>query len=128
MRTLRLVRVAAEAERLRLKRQLRRTIARVVMGVACAVFATAALCVAHVVVWLALVPHVSPLGAALILLGIDVVVAVVLGLVAASDRASAVESESRQIRQRALAELKTSFTLAILVRTAIRVLREVRRR
>lgn len=128
MRTLRLVRVAAEAERLRLRRLARRTVLRVAMALACAVFATAALCVIHVVIWLALVPHVSPLGAALILFGIDIVIAVVLGFIAASDRPGTVEAESRQIRQHALSELKTTFTLAILTRTAIRILRELRRR
>lgn len=128
MRTLRLVRVAAEAERLRLRRQLRRTVVRVVMGIAGAVFAVFALCLAHVVIWLALVPHVSQLDAALILFGIDLVVAVMLGIVAASNRPGAVETESRLIRERAVAELKTGFALAILVRTAIRVLREIRRR
>jgi hypothetical protein len=128
MRTLRLARVAAEAERLRLRRTIRRVAVRAVLGVVAAVFLLIALTLGHLAAWLALVRALPPIGAALILAAADIIIAAILAVFASRGVPDRLAVESRLIRDQALAEIKTTFSLFILVRTAARVLREVRRR
>lgn len=128
MRTLRLARVAAEAERLRLRRTVRRTAVRAALAVVALVFLLIALVLAHLAAWLALVRALPPIGAALILAAADVIIALLLAIFAARGAPDRLATESRLIRDQALAEIKSTFSLWILVRTVARIIREVRRR
>ncbi len=112
MRTLRLARIAAEAEGLRLRAMVRRRANQAVLGVVAAVFAVCALALAHFAGWLALVMVVRPLYAALILLGIDVVSALILGFLASRSVPNAAELEATQVRDQAKHQLVVATATA----------------
>ena len=61
MRAVKLAKVAAQAERLRVQAMARRQVRRGAYGFAGIVFAVGALCLGHVVVWLVLAPTVGSL-------------------------------------------------------------------
>ena len=69
MRTLRLARIAAQAEGLVLRRHLRRVIVQAILGAVAAIFLICALALAHFAGWLALVRVVAPVWAACRLAG-----------------------------------------------------------
>lgn len=106
MRVLRLARAAAEAERLLLTVRLRRAVIQgVFIGIG-AVFLVAALAAGHVAVWIAIAPLVTPLHAALIILGGDFVLGLILCVIGASLGATPAEREARSIRDAALAGMR----------------------
>jgi hypothetical protein len=102
MRTTRLVRIAAEAEALRLRRLVRRQIVRGVLGAVALIFLGAALASAHIVGYFALRYVIAPVFAALIILGIDVVLCVVFVVLAVSNGPGEVEREALSVRRQAL--------------------------
>ena len=111
MRTVELAKVAVAAESLRLRRVARRQAMRAAYGAGAAVFGIAVLVALHVVLWHLLVMYVSPLVASLILFGFDLVVAGVLGYMAASSAPDAIEEEAKTVRVQALAEMHRSLTV-----------------
>ena len=114
MRTVELAKVAASAEALRLRRVAVRQGRRAAYGVGAAVFGIAVFVLLHVVAYNAMVPHVSPLVASLIILAFDLIVAAVLGYLALSNKPDAVEDEAKMIRQQAIVELRKSATIMAL--------------
>ena len=114
MRTVELAKVAASAEALRLRRVAHRQGMRVAYGAGAAVFAIAVFVLLHVVAYNAMVPRLSPLVASLILLGVDLIVAAILGYLALSNKPDAVEDEAKMIRQQAVVELRKSMTAMAL--------------
>ena len=131
MRTLRLARIAAEAEGLRLRRQAQRTAGRVVIGLIALVFAGCALAFAHVAAWFWLRQSVgwAQAGSALALTGADLVIAVFLGLLMARSSPGRVEVEALQVRQRALESVTSSFALTtMLLPTVLLALNLLRRK
>jgi Zn-dependent protease len=123
MKTLRLVRVAAEAERLRWQRFARRLVVRAVLGAIAAFFALAAVVVLHGLGYLALREQVSALIAASIILGVDVVLALLFGILASRGGPDAIEREALVVRQTAVAEIGKTFALLALARTVASLLR-----
>ena len=115
MKTLDLASAAAQAEVLRLKRLVRRQILRVVFGAVCVVFLLGALALLHVVAFIALAPHVAPLGDSAILLGFDALVAVVFGVLAARGAPDAVETEAKRLRNQSIQAMKESLAFATLL-------------
>jgi len=122
MRTVSLAKVAAKPEMLRLQRQGRRTGLRVAYAVVAGVFITAALAGAHVAAVMALMTEYQPVTAVLIVVGADVVIAVVLGLMASRNVPDAIEREALEIERRALAQLRESMAIATVVGPAMRLL------
>ena len=120
MRTLRLARIAAEAEGLILRRHLRRVVVQAVLGAVVIIFLIAALALAHFAGWLALLRVVAPVYAALIVFGVDVVIAVILGLLAMRSSSDRIEREAIQVRDQAKQQLAiaaaTAFTFAPIAR------------
>ncbi len=114
MRTVELAKVAASAEALRLRRVAYRQGMRAAFGAGAAVFAIAVFVLLHVVAYNAMVPHVSPLVASLILLAADLILAAVLGYLAIRNKPDAVEDEAKMIRQQAVVELRKSMTVVAL--------------
>ena len=115
MRSVELAKIAASAETLRLKRLVRRQGMRGAYGAGAALFALFMLGMLHVVVYHVLTPaYVTPLIASLILLGVDLVVAAVFGLMAKSDKPDAIEVEAKQVRQQALVEMRKATTMMAL--------------
>lgn len=112
MRVLRLARVAAEAEVLRLRRRLRRTAVRAAFAAVGAVFAVAALCFAHVAVYLAIARNLGPVSAALLVLGGDILIALICALIAGISSPDRVELEALQVRERAQQQIEETLAAA----------------
>jgi hypothetical protein len=122
MRTASLAKIAAQAELLRVRRRGRRTMHRAAYGAVAGVFAIATLTAAHVAIVLALTRSFELLYAVLIVGGGDLVIAVVLGLVAARDAPDAIEREAHEVRQKALGQLGETLALTTVVAPAARLL------
>ncbi len=122
MRAFRLARIAVEAEGLRLRAMARRRVNQAVYGAIAAVFAVCALAVAHFAGWLGLVIVVRPVYAALILLGIDLVIALVLGYLATRSAPSPAEAEAARVRDQAKQQLMMATATAAAVAPISRML------
>lgn len=123
MKTLRLARIAAEAEILRLRRIARRITFRAAYGVIALIFLFFVLCVAHVAGGLALAQHFGPVSSALIVLGVDLLIAVIFGAMAARSGRDRIEQEAVQVRRTALAQMSRTLTLMMLLTPITRRMR-----
>lgn len=112
MRSLRLARIAAQAEGLVLRRHARRIVVQAAMGAVAVVFVICALALAHFAGWLALVNVVAPVWAALIVLGVDIVIALILGLMAMRSSPDRIEREAIQVRDQARQQLAIAAATA----------------
>jgi uncharacterized membrane protein len=115
MRTLQLARVAAEAEALRLRHNVRRTAVRTALGLAALCFLLGAIILCHVAAWWRLSMSWDAPSAALMVAGADLVVAVVLALLATRSSPGRVEAEALALRRRALDNVGNSLILPALV-------------
>src|SRR5436305_6827375 len=106
MRALRLVRIGAEAEVLRLRRRARRIVVRAVLAVVAGLFVIAALCFAHVALFVAIRHSLGWTSSALIVLGVDVLIAAALLIMASVSSPDRVEMEALQVRLRAQEQLE----------------------
>jgi hypothetical protein len=123
MRTFRLARIAAEAEGLRLRTQARRTVVRLALALIGAAFLITALGFGHAAVWFALrwYAGMAPWATALVVGGIDLVIALALVLIAAMSGPGRVETEARMVRQRALENAAGSIAIGTLLVPALRM-------
>jgi hypothetical protein len=115
MRTLHLVRIAAEAEGVRLRERARRGMIRAMFGVIAMGFLLAAVVFSQIAIWYWLRLYWAEPGAALAIVGANLVVAVLLLLVAARSSPGRVEMEALAVRRRALDSATGSIELATLV-------------
>jgi uncharacterized membrane protein (DUF485 family) len=120
VRGLRLARIAAQAELLRLRALLRRQATRVAFAVVAGFFLLAALVGAHVAGAMALAEHVTPIQAALIVAGIDLLIAIILAAIAARDTPGAVEREALALRREAVDQAIETAMVASLLRRLLR--------
>ncbi len=114
MRAIRLARVAAQAEALRLRQLLRRQVTLVALAAFAGVFALGALIALHIAGAGALAEHISVIQSVLVVAGADAVVAIVLLAVAARDVPGAVEREALQLRRTAVAQAMDAVVLATI--------------
>jgi hypothetical protein len=121
MRALRLARIAAEAEVLRLRRRARRTGIRAGFAGVAVVFGIAALCFGHVAVFVALKHSFGPTSSALIVLGGDLLIAVILASVASISTPDRIEIEALQVRERAVQQIEEAFAAAALAASLSRM-------
>ncbi len=123
MRTLRLAQVAAQAEGLVVKRTVRRFGKRAAYGAVAGVFALALLVMLHVTGWVALNGSggITPLWSSVIVLGVDLLVAGLFGLLARGTLPDPVEREARELRDRSLLELRNTALLGLAFGPAGRV-------
>ncbi len=121
MRTLRLAKVAAQAEGLRLRRMAHRTAYRGVYGAVAAVFATALLAMAHIALYLWMFSYMSSLAAVGIVAAVDLVLLAIFGFLASRSAPDAVELEATRVRDTARAQLTDTLTLTALVGPAMRM-------
>jgi hypothetical protein len=124
VRTTRLARLAAEAEILLIRREIRTVIRRAIYGVVAAIFGLSALALLHIVGYEALrqyaqLPQVAAAG---IVLAVDVVIAVLFLLLANGAMADPVAAEARLIRDQSLAQIKDTLTMAALLKPAGKLL------
>jgi hypothetical protein len=114
MRAVKLAEVAAQAEKLRLQALAQRQV-RGLYGPVAAVFAVGALALGHLVAFLAIVPSLGSLWTSLVLLAFDLLVAVVLGAVAALSKPGEIEAEAQRLKEIALRQMRQDLTVAALV-------------
>jgi hypothetical protein len=127
MRAINLAKVAAEAEILRIQHMLKRQGIRAALGLVAILFALGVLVLTHIAGWQLLrLSDVPPIYATLILLGVDLVVAAIFGILAARSSPSRDEREALTIRQRALHGARSSLALGALIPVAGALLRSRR--
>lgn len=127
MRSLRLARIAAEAEGLRLRYTARRTAVRAILGLAALALTLGAVAFGHVALWYWLRRSFEPPSVALIIAGGELGLALILGLIAARSSPGRIEAEALAVRRRALENatsgLAVSALLTQLLPLAIRLFR-----
>jgi cobalamin biosynthesis protein CobD/CbiB len=128
MRSINLLKIAAEAELLRLRSMMARQVRRGIFGAVAAVFGVAVLALAEVAGWQTLALQFQPIVSTLILLGINLAIAAVFGVLAARSAASHTEQEALQVRQRALEAARGSLVFTAALPTTVRLLRGRRSR
>jgi len=101
---------------------------RAAFGVVALIFALAVLTLAEVAGWQALRLWVTAIIATLILLGTNLVIAAIFGLLAMRSSPSHVEQEALRVRQQALDAARGSFLLTTAVPATTRLLCFGRRR
>jgi len=122
MRTLRLAKVAALAEGLRLRQQVRRQVMRAVLGVIAVVFLLTALAGLHAAAVAALASRMHLAYAALIVGGVDLIIATIFGILAARNQPSQIEREALAVRDQARAEAMRMAAVGMLAKPALRML------
>ena len=127
MRATNLTKVAAQAEVLRIQHMLKRQAVRAAFGLAALVFALGALVLANIASWQIMRIYVEPIYASLIMLGINLLVAIIFGLLAAISSPSQHEREALEVRRRALREARSSLALGAVIPIASALLRSQRR-
>jgi hypothetical protein len=128
MKALNLAKVAGRAELLRLKGLAARQVRRVAYGAGALLFMIGALLLGHVAAWQVLVRYVGTVWATVILLGIDLLIAILLGMLAARSQPSTLEVEAETIRRRALIEARTTIVIGTLIPVVWRLIAAYRRR
>ena len=130
VRVLRLARIAAEAEGLRLRRSARRTAIRAVLGMVALAWILGAVVFVHIALWNWLESRFgwSALGAAWMLAAIDILIAVGLCLAAAYLGPDKVEVEALAVRTRAVDGATRSLETPTLLIQAARVGTDLLRR
>jgi hypothetical protein len=124
VRTTRLARLAAQAEILLIRREIKTVIRRVIYGVVAAVFAIAVLVLLHVLGYMALVQFagLSPVASTAIVLGVDLVLAGLFAMMANGAMKDPVAEEARLLRDQSLSQIKETLTMGALLRPAGRML------
>jgi hypothetical protein len=130
MRPVRLVRIAAEAEGVRLKGMVSRIATRAVFGVVAFLFVIGAIVFAHIAAWFELRTAMDQtfLAATGEVAGFDLLVAIILGLLASRSSPSRVEREALDVRRKAVQAIGGSFSLAQLALPVLRIGANLRRR
>lgn len=130
VRLLRLARIAAEAEGLRLRRRARRAAIRVVLGLIALVWLFGAVVFVHVAVWNWLEDSIgwTPLGTAWTLAACDAVIALVLCLAAALLGPGKVETDALAVRTRAVDAATHSLALSVMLTQVVRAAIDLIRR
>ena len=123
MRSVNLLKIAAEAELLRLRAMLARQGRRAALGIVAALFGIAVFALAEVAGWQALRLKVQPIPATLILLGINLAIAAVFGVLAARSAPGHMEQEALRVRRQALDVARGSLAFAAALPVATRLRR-----
>lgn len=121
MRSVKLARLAAQAEILRLRRLLQRQVVRAILAAVAVVFLIGALVGLHVAAGMELSRYVAPLWATLIVAAVDLVIAIVLGLFALRNQPGSVEIEALRVRQTAQTQMMEAAALTTLVGPLLRL-------
>ncbi len=130
MHPIRLGRIAAEAEGVRLRAMVTRIATRIALAVIALVFLLGVLIFAHLAIWYALrvnadLPFLSATG---ILGGGDLIIAIVLGVIASRSTPSRIEAEALAVRRQAIQGLSTLPSMMGMVVPLLRLFTRTRRR
>ena len=88
---------------------------RGVWGAVAAVFAIAVLVMVHVVAFMILAPFIMAVWAAVVVLAFDLIMLVIFGVIALNGKPDRIEIEARELRDRALVEMRESMAVAALL-------------
>ena len=121
MRSVNLLKVAFEAELLRLRAMMARQARRAAFGATAVVFGLAVLTLAEIIGWQALLLKFEPLPATLLLLGVNLAIAAVFGVLAARSTPGHTEREALRVRREAMESPPgyMAFTAAVPAATAL---------
>jgi hypothetical protein len=122
MRALRLARIAAEAEGVRLRERMRRTAARAAFALVAMAFLAGAVVFAHIAAWFWLRLSWDAQYAALIVAGFDLVLAILLALLAARSSPGRVELEALAVRRHAIDSAASTLAFSALAMQVLRLL------
>ena len=130
MRPVRLARIAAEAEGVRLRGMVSRIVTRAILGVLAFLFVLGAIVFAHLAAWYGVRIGLGQtfLITTGILGGVDLLIAIVFGVLASRSSPSRVERDALDVRRKAVQGLGTSLSLAQLALPALRLVSNRRRR
>jgi len=128
MRTFRLALVAADAELLRLRLRARRAAVRAILVLVALGFLAGAAMFCHVALWYWLRQHFEPPQSALILAGIDIVLAICVALLAARSTPSRAELEALDVRHRAVEGITASLAFSAIAMQLLRLATQFIRR
>lgn len=128
MRPLRLARIAAEAEGIRLRSRARRAMVRVALMILALGLLLAAAAFGHIAAWFWLRQRWEPQLVALVLAGADAVLAFLLVLLAARSTDSRVEREALAVRQRAMESIAGTFAMSAMAGQLLRIVANIVRR
>ena len=117
------LRVMVAAEKLRWRLLLRRGAKRAALLLVGLIFLGAALAMLHVLAWVALVPRMGSVETALMVLGVDLVIGLVLMLVAVRLGPGASEREALAMRDAARAEMRGKTQMLRLLGSVVALLR-----
>jgi hypothetical protein len=123
VRSINLLKIATEAELLRLRALITRQARRGVFGAVAAIFALVVLALAEVAAWQALRLKFQPIPTTLVLLGINLAIAAVFGAMAARSAPSHTEQEALRVRRQALEAARGSLAFSAALPAATRLLR-----
>lgn len=130
LRPIRLARIAAEAEGVRLRGMMTRIVTRVIFAVIALFFALGAVAFGHAAAWYEIRVGLdqSYLATAGIMGGADLLVAIILLLLASRSSPSRVEIEAREVRRKALEGIGSALSLTQLSLPLLRIVAGMRRR
>jgi len=128
VRSINLLKIAAEAELLRLRALLTRQGRRAAFGIVAVIFTLGVLVLAEMAGWQVLRLYVAPISATLILLGINLVITAICGALAARSSPSHTEREALRVRRQALDAARGTLSFTAAVPVASTLLRLGRRR
>jgi hypothetical protein len=123
MRAPNLVKVAAQAEVLRIQRMVKRQGIRAALGLVGLIFIVGALAFANVAGWQVARMYFEPIYATLIMLGVNLLIGIIFGLLAARSSPNQPEREALEVRRRALREARSSLALGAAIPVATTLLR-----
>jgi hypothetical protein len=130
MRPVRLARIAAEAEVVRLRGLVTRVVTRVGFAAVALVFVLGALTFGHLAAWYGIRVGLeqSFLVTAGILGGADLLIAIILLVLASRSSPSRTETEALEVRRRALEGIGSALSLTQMVLPVLRLASGLRRR
>jgi hypothetical protein len=130
MRPVRLARIAAEAEGVRLRGLATRIVTRAIFAVVALIFVLGALTFGHIAAWYGIRVGLEQtfLATAGILGGADLLVAIILLVLASRSRPSRTETEALEVRRRALEGIGSALSLTQMALPVLRLASGLRRR
>jgi len=127
LRPIRLVRLAATSEGLRLRYFMRRVAVRAALGCVALFLLLDGLVFGHIAVWYSLREYLPRHLTALILTVVDLLLALVLAMIASRSRPGLAEREAKLVRERALDDVVNSLTISALVMRTVEMFTRARR-
>jgi hypothetical protein len=122
VRSVNLLKVAFDAELLRLRVMMARQGRRAAFAVVALIFALAVLALAEAAGWLALRHRLESIPATLILLGVNLMIAAIFGALAAWSSPGHTEQEALRVRRQALDAARGALAFTVALPAATRLL------